>query len=397
MNEYPHDPYERKSVMISLHQALLRSPRRAHASPAQNSERHYQSVKYLALEPTPIPPQHFLYTLRFDIPNVVLARLSRDKTVMPDTLPVNQFYDGSLRIRLRCCLKKPGITIVSESSWATSETAWPNHILMQLNNQTLTARRKQHHAKEQPVEIGPLLRAGQNVLRITVPMSNNSTSENKQPWIAVEVIETLGHSSVLRLPNLQQGAFIAPDHTKAIVKERLHGSPGDGNDDDVAMVISDLSIDLADPFSFRIFDVPVRGKDCTHLECFDLDTWLTTRQGKKHCVCGSKASSCKTCPKEPSFVDKWKCPLCSADARPYSLLVDGFLVEVRASLAAEGRLKTKSILVSADGTWKAKFDPGDDDNSDFDSDDEGTPAAQTSRSSTKATSSVANVEVIELD
>ncbi len=128
------------------------------------------------------------------------------------------------------------------------------------------------------------------------------------------------------------------------------------------MVVSDLSIDLADPFTARIYETPVRGSSCLHRECFDLETFLLTRNSRPKP------------PGQPCLVDVWKCPLCGKDARPYSLQIDDFLVSIRQSLEAQGNLDCKAIWIGADGTWRPKVEkrkappnPSDSD----DSDDEG--------------------------
>ncbi|KXJ85136.1 hypothetical protein Micbo1qcDRAFT_99588, partial [Microdochium bolleyi] len=152
--------------------------------------------------------------------------------------------------------------------------------------------------------------------------------------LAVELVETLSHSAIIALVTTY-GVQSSSDTLK-IVKHRLSVSAA-GNDDDVALVSCELAIDLADPFSSKLFEIPVRGKNCTHLECFDLETWLDSRLGH-----------------ECSFIDKWKCPICSADARPRSLRMDKWLSGVRKKLEEDGLLGTKSILVSTDGTWTVK-------------------------------------------
>ena len=117
------------------------------------------------------------------------------------------------------------------------------------------------------------------------------------------------------------------------------------DDDDFAMVVSDLSVDLADPFTSRIFNVPARSTSCLHRECFDLETFLLTRNSK------SKR------PNQPSMIDVWKCPLCSKDARPYNLIIIDFLADVRKLLEMQDNLHVKAILISADGTWRPKPEP----------------------------------------
>ncbi|KAH8670828.1 hypothetical protein BX600DRAFT_230464 [Xylariales sp. PMI_506] len=393
--DYPHDPYERKSLENSLHQAHLRSPRRVPKNyPTLNPpEKHFQSIKYLALQPTPIPQQQLLHFLNFVIGETDYAKISKDVLVHDDSLPVNMFWDGSLRVRLRCSFKSKGANSFNLSEWVIADTNWPDHIFMQLNDRPLTIKRKQHHHKDQPIEIGAFVRPGMNTLKITVPFAKPIPNGMK-PFIAVEIVETLSLSSVRALNNLQPEMVIPVENTKALIQRRLAGSSShDDDDDEIAMVISDLTINLADPFSYTMFTTPVRGQACTHLECFDLDTWLETRPSKKSCVCGAKQTNCKLCPKEPSLADKWRCPICQADARPFSLRVDGFLVEVRESLLAQDLSKVKEIIVSADGFWRPVIP---DDDSDMDGDEFSRPGSS-SGPSHPTNAQKTPVEVILLD
>jgi len=196
-------------------------------------------------------------------------------------------------------------------------------------------------------------------------------------FLAVETIEILQHNQILEICHQNR---IPATLTLNKIKKSLAGPSGD--DDEIAMVTSDLSIDLADPFMSRIFEIPVRGSSCLHRECFDLETFLLTRNSK---------------PKrqdQPSMIDVWKCPLCGNDSRPYSLQIDDFLVSVRATLAEQGNLDVKGILIGADGQWRPKEDlkrsHPDDDDDDSTDDDLGIVAAN--RAGSKRP-----VEVISLD
>lgn len=405
--DYPHDPYDRKSVANALHQADIRSPKRVLSGAFKfvSNERYYQYIKHLALTPSAIPPHPHLYTFKFSLSDEEHARVSKDTVRSEDiplTLPFNVFSNGSWRLRLRCVCRKQDVVSISEAQWVKEDVTWPDQIFMQLNGRALTIRRKQHYAQEQPIEIGHCVRSGLNELKISVPPNvaqSRVWPPNKKPFIAVEVVETLSHSSVLALNNLTVGSAIPAEHTLSIIRKRLGGPSGGTDDDDIAIVASDLTIKVADPFSFCIFNIPVRGANCEHLECFDLETWLNTRPSKKSCVCGSRDANCKVCPREPSFADKWKCPICGEDARPQALRVDGFLSEVRAALASQGRLATKDIAVSSDGSWKPVID-SDDEEGDDDSDVNTVPAITRSirsRSASKPMPQRASVEVITLD
>ncbi|KAI0386728.1 hypothetical protein F5Y04DRAFT_70714 [Hypomontagnella monticulosa] len=402
-SNYPRSPYCEVSVKASLHQAHLRSPKRMPQEPVSvKPERYYQAVKSFALSPVVTPPQAYLRKFKFTISELDYSKITRDVVKPGGFYPVNLFSSGSLRVRIRCCYKKKKSTPFSDSTWITTDTTWPQHIFMDLNGQTLSIMRKAHHSKDQPVEASSFVISGENSLSVYIPevptANNQESSEPPEPHIAVEIVEVLSHSAVLQM--VKTYGTMPATKTRDIIKRRLGGSSsGNASDDELEMVDS-LSIDLADPFSSRIFNVPVRGKACTHLECFDLETWLNTRLGKKSCYCG-RESACTKCPKEPSFVDKWKCPLCNKDARPYSLHIDGFLVEVRSRLESENKLGTKSILVSSDGTWKPKEEPGGDDSGN-DSDDDGDvkppvrPKPITS-SSAPSQRERAPIEIIELD
>ncbi|KAI1171507.1 hypothetical protein F4777DRAFT_51890 [Nemania sp. FL0916] len=389
---YPSSPYERRSVNSSLHQAHLRSPKRVlKTSSASTPERYYQAVKYFALGPIRLSPQPYLHELEFDLGDDVVQRLAPDERVAGEPLLVNRFSNGSMRIRLRCCCR-PGSTVssepVPEDAWVTWPTAWPDHIFMSLNNQIVEIKRKQHHFKDLPVEISSFVRAGKNFLHVSVPVPNTHY-KLYTIYLAIEVVETLSHSAVVQM--VRASGSQPASETRELVRKRLAGSASNPADDDSDLEIPNdgISIDLADPFTATIFKVPVRGKACTHIECFDLENWLNTRLGKKtQCQCGN--SPC-VCPKEPSFVDRWRCPRCDGDARPYSLRIDEFLVEVRGRLEQNNQLRTKSITVSADGTWKAN-EPLCDDDSDDNSDDNSTRA--TSKSAPKPS---VQRTVIELD
>ena len=68
--------------------------------------------------------------------------------------------------------------------------------------------------------------------------------------------------------------MISAEQSRSAIRSRL--SRSSPVDDDVTLVVSDLSIDLADPFSAKLFKVPARGSTCAHIECFNLDNWLAT-------------------------------------------------------------------------------------------------------------------------
>jgi len=235
---------------------------------------------------------------------------------------------------------KPGLSECELSDWVVTETTWPEVIFMEVNNKMLEIRRKYHHGKDLPIDITPFLNRDPskqcNHLKISFPQTYKAPNQPNFA-VAIEIIEILQHQQIIDMCTKSQ--HIPEEQVRNNIKAGLSTSLGD---DDVAMIVSDLTIDLADPFMSKIFDIPVRGNTCLHRECFDLETYLMTRSSK---------------PKrqgQPCMADVWKCPLCGKDARPRSLRVDGFLLSVRASLAEQDKLDCKAILVSRNGEWRPK-------------------------------------------
>ncbi|KXH63838.1 MIZ/SP-RING zinc finger [Colletotrichum nymphaeae SA-01] len=402
LDRIPHTPWEPKAVGIALHQVQLRSPRRVPRElPRSGNQskpvRFYQSIKELALGPIATPAKNCVHRLAFVVPDEHYNRLCPMSNLVGDCVPVSEYFEGSLRYRFRLCefpVNPAEPANISESVWAVAQSYWPEHIAIMVNDNIVAVRRKQHNGQHLPVELTPYILAGTNSITVSISPMPAAQKPNMMYFMAVEVVETLSHDNIVNMV-LSQGTIPA-DTTKQVIRSRLEPTSSDG-DDELVVVGSDLSIDLADPFSATIFQIPARGVSCTHMECFDLINWLQTRPAKPRCTAHGAGDACRVCNRgtegrpEPSLVDKWKCPLCDGDARPYSLRVDQFMEDVRKSLEAEGKLNTKTIYVRADGMWKAKEEEADDDEED-NAENRQPPAKRA-----KTRPSILEPEVIELD
>jgi hypothetical protein len=341
--------------MMSLHQAHVRSPKRI--IKGGETERFYQSVKSFAVAPTPVAPKKTMYEFRFDVSEdqfaLVAAKL-KDPTAL---LPIVEHFNGALRWRIRCCAVQRSSGPVKEEEWVGLEVDWPTYIHMTLNHNALDVRRQRHNGKDQPTEITDYIVCGTNVLLVAV--HGQQGDQTRIRHLAVEMLETLSHSSAVKAVWSQ--GVTDEEQTLNTIKKRLTSSL----DDEVSFEAPDLPIDLADPFSSTIFNIPARGATCTHMECFDLENWLNTRPSKTPVKCSHRQVECDCRePAEPSNPDKWRCPICSKDARPYSLRIDEFLLNVRKQLEEEGRLHTKCLRVKADGSWTVVLEADDDMESD---------------------------------
>ncbi|KAH8747278.1 hypothetical protein F5883DRAFT_622544 [Diaporthe sp. PMI_573] len=401
-SDWPHSHQDRKSLMMSLHQAQARSPDRTRRAD-EEAERHYQAVRSFAMEPFRLVYFHELELTVAPETHSLLGKMKRTPPLggQLSVSTVREYTNGSLRYRLRCCrtnTDKP----VTESDWVTKETSWPDYIFPHFNGEKLIVRRGTHHGKDLPVELTDFVVQGLNKLKVATMQAGPTADKIARSFhLAVEVVETLSHSAVLK--HVWATGVVDSAETLEKIRKRIDAVP---DEDGIAVIdrsgitASELSIDLTDPFSASIFSIPARGSACTHMECFDLETWLNTRPIKQAIKNGQQYVC--TSPKrlEPSEPDKWKCPICFGDARPRSLRIDGFLLSVRKQLEERNKLETKSILVGADGTWRPVVEPVDDEDAGSDGDGPVSkgPVANLRKRSSKSTSvERAAIEVIELD
>lgn len=328
---------------LVLHQAHLRDavlrhvPMNGVGTPEHDGQFHFcRQLSGFLLPPVLLsnqPIQEVSFDVRLDILDKIPIYLGGGLGAPPTAT----FDSSTLLFRLRCC--QTTIANPSSSAWSVKETAWPNWLYFSLNDKPIELRRKLQHGKNLPVDISRLVKA-QNKLKIYANLPSTAT----YPGDYAIAIETISFSSKEEIKRLcLETRMIPASAVRASIISSFDKSSLDV-DEDICITHSNTAIELFEPFSnSRIYDVPVRGVDCTHRNAFDLDVYLDTREYDE---VSEHVKVTKT--------DDWKCPICRADARPQSLVVDGFLQEVRSELEKANALDTRTILVEEDGTWTAK-------------------------------------------
>lgn len=308
--------------------------------------RYYQFLSTFAVEPREISPQMGVTVLEFDVAQEEADRLSITSrppaSPLDDPfltqLPVSRHFNNSLRYRLRMCAsrKKEGPTTFDAATWTRGATYWPPHIFVSVNEEIMHVRRKQHFHHDLPLELTHSLSKGKHKINVNLPLFPQNLKQDFVYFMAVERIVTLDHDTVWDMVN--SGPHVGAEATKKEICRRLRAL-----DTDEIIIESDaLTVSVADLFSSTLFDTPVRGRNCLHLECFDLGNWLISRPSKPSPGQG-----------EPTTVDCWGCPICGLDARPCNLEVDDFFADVAKKLLASGKASVKKIEVVADGSWTA--------------------------------------------
>ncbi len=322
----------------AIHQAHLRSPVLRAAETAQNT-RLYQYVTDFAMKPKPFPDILSIHEWHFAVSDDDFLALPSESNSSEGAPPTRLFKEDSRIYRLRCIMESTSLDI---NKWVVAETKWPSDMYFSFNGFRLHPRKKLHNGRDLAIDITSRIRKAKNTIKIF--SNKRKDAEQLDYALAVEIVGFKNHADV-------KGEIVRrvvpADEIKTTITtslaSRAHTTPDTTDDDDEITVISNtLTISLMDPYKgIEMFDIPARGATCSHRNCFDLETFLQTRP--------SKAAG------EPTRVDEWKCPICGADARPCSLVVDGYLAEVRDVLEAVGQLGTaKAITVGDDGVWRVK-------------------------------------------
>ncbi|KAL8691703.1 MAG: hypothetical protein Q9218_003140 [Villophora microphyllina] len=237
---------------------------------------------------------------------------------------------GSRFYRLRCVDATGRSEFVSEDDWVAASHVWPSNVTVLLNEKPLDVRKKIHHGRDLPIDMTAAVRKGDNI--ITISIIRAQKEDQREYAIGLEAVRLLDMDSAKVL----MGTLAYEDARLRILQRFQNKDP------DVEVVDASVTLNLADPYTSSIWNVPMRGKACRHDQCFDLDTFLETRHSKK--------------PDQPCDPDQFHCPICGGDARPQNLVKDEFFVHLRQTLAEKKRLDAKAILLQQNGHWQVKED-----------------------------------------
>jgi hypothetical protein len=133
----------------------------------------------------------------------------------------------------------------------------------------------------------------------------------------------------------QQTAAEVQDTLRTLAQRNNAAAAQDEDVKESAFILS-----LNDPLSLARIRVPTRTKSCSHLQCFDLRTFVEY--------------SCRE--------QYWHCPVCKAAAPCSALVVDAYFASI---LAATAHLSDEKVIIELDGSFsRLPSEMGDDSSSD---------------------------------
>lgn len=321
-------------MLLGLHQADLRDPIKKLVRRGLTGLVDSELFFYLhgfAMPPTFIDPEEMSFEYNFNVSQDDLRRVPRLEISNNGKQPVTCFQPGCTTVRLRAIALGSSNKDKVYDLWPTTTTSWPSVFYIHVNNKELFVRRKSHNGKDLPLDITHCLIEGENKLSLHFLLEPGEC-KNFRYVFGIESMLIHGYDQVRR-----QATTIPAYETRERIQKRLSSTT---DDDDLAVVSDSLTVGLIDPFMAQIYNTPARSRNCDHLECFDIDTFIDTRKSQS----GPAALN-----------DNWQCPICKADARPSHLIIDDFFVNVRTELVSSGRLEgTTAIDIRADGSWTTK-------------------------------------------
>ena len=293
------------------------------------NQKVYSYLKGFLVEPVQIKPVTQNVRAKFTLDEDVYSKLpstQRDKFGSP---PLRKLSSSSLLIRVRCI--RPKKTLPSESEWAVADTEWPPSLVLMVNEQCLRVRRKADWGKDLAVDLTGNVKQGENAVQASFLKNPQTPEKNYCYALAVEILSICFEGSL-------KGQVQQPHSSE--IKERILKQLNT-SDDEVEVVSDDIVVKVTDPFSSQLVTNPVRGKNCVHHECFDLDIFLQTLKPN------------------PLFPEQFRCPCCKEDARPMNLLVDPWFVEILGKIKDAGEEEAKAIVVDKEAKWRIKEEEKD--------------------------------------
>lgn len=125
-------------------------------------------------------------------------------------------------------------------------------------------------------------------------------------------------SSSVLLQRLRSKGIRNPDHSRALIKEKLTADP------DSEIATTSLRVSLLCPLGKMRLMIPCRALTCSHLQCFDATLYIQMNE------------------KKPT----WVCPVCDKKAPYEHLIIDGLFMEILSSC-----VDCDEIQFKEDGNW----------------------------------------------
>ncbi|KAM4748015.1 E3 SUMO-protein ligase PIAS1 [Rhinophrynus dorsalis] len=221
--------------------------------------------------------------------------------------------DFTVQVQLRFCL--------SETS-CPQEDHFPPNLCVKVNGKPCnlpgylppTKNGVEPKRPSRPINITSLVRLSTTVPNTIVVSWTAEIGRNFS--LAVYLVKQL--SSAILLQRLRGKGIRNPDHSRALIKEKLTADP------DSEIATTSLRVSLLCPLGKMRLTIPCRSLTCSHLQCFDATLYIQMNE------------------KKPT----WVCPVCDKKAPYEHLIIDGLFMEILKCCTDCDEIQFKE-----DGSW----------------------------------------------
>ncbi|KFU83565.1 Zinc finger MIZ domain-containing protein 2, partial [Chaetura pelagica] len=180
-------------------------------------------------------------------------------------------------------------------------TNWPASVQVSVNATPLTIERGDNKTSHKPLYLKHVCQPGRNTIQITV------TACCCSHLFVLQLVHRPSVRSVLQ--GLIKKRLLPAEHCITKIKRNFNsgtipGTPGPNGEDGVEQTA--IKVSLKCPITFRRIQLPARGHDCRHIQCFDLESYL-----QLNCERGT-----------------WRCPVCNKTALLEGLEVDQYMLGI---------------------------------------------------------------------
>ncbi|KAF6302215.1 zinc finger MIZ-type containing 2 [Rhinolophus ferrumequinum] len=177
-------------------------------------------------------------------------------------------------------------------------TNWPASVQVSVNATPLTIERGDNKTSHKPLYLKHVCQPGRNTIQITV------TACCCSHLFVLQLVHRPAVRSVLQ--GLLKKRLLPAEHCVTKIKRNFSSGtiPGPNGEDGVEQTA--IKVSLKCPVTFRRIQLPARGHDCRHIQCFDLESYL-----QLNCERGT-----------------WRCPVCNKTALLEGLEVDQYMLGI---------------------------------------------------------------------
>ncbi|XP_067857413.1 zinc finger MIZ domain-containing protein 1-like isoform X5 [Heptranchias perlo] len=202
-------------------------------------------------------------------------------------------------------------------------TNWPASVQVSVNATPLTIERGDNKTSHKPLYLKHVCQPGRNTIQITV------TACCCSHLFVLQLVHRPSVRSVLQ--GLLKKRLLPAEHCITKIKRNFSssavssGNPGLNGEDGVEQTA--IKVSLKCPITFRRIQLPARGHDCKHIQCFDLESYL-----QLNCERGT-----------------WRCPVCNKTALLEGLEVDQYMWGI---LAAIQNTEFEEVTIDPTCSWR---------------------------------------------